>query len=68
MLSVEKKWIRPLPMDVPTEIPDTGGVKVTLIEANHCMHTPHFIVTTKETEALAQVRGRVYFFSKAHRP
>lgn len=23
-------------MDVPTIIPDTGGVRVTLIEANHC--------------------------------
>ena len=68
MLSVERKWIRPLPMDVPTEIPDTGGVKVTLIEANHCLHTPRFIVNTKKTETLAQVRGRVFFFSKAHRP
>ena len=68
MLSVEKKWIRSLPMDVPTEIPDTGGVKVTLIEANHCMHTHHIIVTMKKTEAFAQVRGRVYFFSKALRP
>ncbi|KAH8108880.1 DRMBL-domain-containing protein [Phellopilus nigrolimitatus] len=36
MLSVDRKWVRPLSMDTPTEIPDTGGVKVTLIEANHC--------------------------------
>lgn len=36
MLSVDKKWVHPLPMDVPTIIPDTGGVRVTLIEANHC--------------------------------
>ncbi|KAK2463603.1 hypothetical protein APHAL10511_004354 [Amanita phalloides] len=36
MLSVDKKWVHPLPMDVPTIIPDTGGVSVTLIEANHC--------------------------------
>ena len=36
MLSVDKKWVHPLPMDVPTIIPDAGGVRVTLIEANHC--------------------------------
>jgi hypothetical protein len=23
-------------MDIPSEIPNTGGVRVTLIEANHC--------------------------------
>ena len=68
MLSVEKKWIRPLPMDVPTEIPDTGGVKVTLIEANHCMHTSHFILNRKKTQVLAQVRDRVYSFSKVLKP
>ena len=39
MLSVDKKWIRPLPMDTPIEVPDSGGVKVTLIDANHCMFT-----------------------------
>ncbi|KAG6821224.1 hypothetical protein H0H93_004046 [Arthromyces matolae] len=36
MLSVDRKWLHPLPYDVPTEIPNTGGVHVTLIEANHC--------------------------------
>ncbi|KAF8074931.1 beta-lactamase-like protein [Lyophyllum atratum] len=36
MLSVDRKWVHPLPMDVPTVIPNTGGVHVTLIEANHC--------------------------------
>ncbi|KAF9525372.1 DNA repair metallo-beta-lactamase-domain-containing protein [Crepidotus variabilis] len=36
MLSVDKKWVKPLPMDVPTLIPNTNGVSVTLIEANHC--------------------------------
>ena len=36
MLSVDKRWVRPLPMDTPTEIPNTGGVTVTLIDANHC--------------------------------
>ncbi|GLB41851.1 putative DNA repair metallo-beta-lactamase [Lyophyllum shimeji] len=36
MLSVDRKWVHPLPMDTPTLIPNTGGVHVTLIEANHC--------------------------------
>ena len=36
MLSVDRKWIRPLPMDTPFLIPSTNGVTVTLIEANHC--------------------------------
>ena len=36
MLSVDPKWVHPLPMDIPSEIPNTGGVRVTLIEANHC--------------------------------
>lgn len=38
MLAVDKKWVHPLPNDQPVEIPNTGGVKVTLIEANHCMY------------------------------
>lgn len=36
MLSVDRKWLKPLPMDTPIEIPNTSGVKVTLIDANHC--------------------------------
>lgn len=36
MLAVDRKWVHPLPMDVPTVIPNTSGVTVTLIEANHC--------------------------------
>lgn len=36
MLKVDPKWVHPLPMDVATVIPNTGGVEVTLIEANHC--------------------------------
>ncbi|KAH9010688.1 beta-lactamase-like protein [Lactarius hengduanensis] len=35
MLSVDPKWVHPLPMDVPTMVPNSGGVTVTLIEANH---------------------------------
>jgi hypothetical protein len=36
MLSVDPKWVHPLPMNVPTLVPESGGVTVTLIEANHC--------------------------------
>ena len=38
MLGVDAKWVHPLPMDVATEIPGSGGVRVTPIEANHCSH------------------------------
>jgi len=37
MLSVDPKWVHPLPMDIPFVIPHTNGVRVTLIEANHCL-------------------------------
>lgn len=36
MLSVDPKWVHPLPIDTRITIPDSGGVTVTLIEANHC--------------------------------
>lgn len=36
MLKVDPKWVCPLPMNETSLIPDTGGVSVTLIEANHC--------------------------------
>ncbi|KAI0792063.1 DRMBL-domain-containing protein [Abortiporus biennis] len=49
MLSVDPKWIHPLPMDIPTVIPDTGGVKVTLIEANHCPGSCLFLFEGPQT-------------------
>ncbi|KIY71920.1 DRMBL-domain-containing protein [Cylindrobasidium torrendii FP15055 ss-10] len=49
MLKVDKKWVRPLPMDIPTEIPNTNGVKVTLIEANHCPGSSLFFFEGKQT-------------------
>ena len=36
MLDVDARWVHPLPIDTPTVVPDTGGVEVTLIPANHC--------------------------------
>lgn len=49
MLSVDKKWVRPLPMDTPTVIPDTNGVQVTLIEANHCPGSCLFLFEGRQT-------------------
>ncbi|KZV74565.1 DRMBL-domain-containing protein [Peniophora sp. CONT] len=49
MLSVDRKWVHPLPMDVPTVIPNTGGVTVTLIEANHCPGSSLFFFEGKQT-------------------
>ncbi|KAH9893379.1 DRMBL-domain-containing protein [Cubamyces lactineus] len=49
MLKVDRKWVHPLPMDVPTTIPNTGGVQVTLIEANHCPGSCLFLFEGKQT-------------------
>ncbi|THH29779.1 hypothetical protein EUX98_g4415 [Antrodiella citrinella] len=49
MLAVDPKWVHPLPMDVPTLIPDTGGVHVTLIEANHCPGSSLFLYEGPQT-------------------
>ncbi|EAU90173.1 DNA cross-link repair protein pso2/snm1 [Coprinopsis cinerea okayama7 len=49
MLSVDRKWVKPLPMDTPTVIPDTQGVIVTLIEANHCPGSCLFLFEGRQT-------------------
>ncbi|THH11324.1 hypothetical protein EW145_g729 [Phellinidium pouzarii] len=49
MLSVDKKWVHPLPMNLCTEIPNTGGVKVTLIDANHCPGSCLFLFEGQQT-------------------
>ncbi|KAJ8462893.1 hypothetical protein ONZ45_g17772 [Pleurotus djamor] len=49
MLSVDRKWVHPLPMDKPTVIPNTGGVTVTLIEANHCPGSCLFFFEGQQT-------------------
>jgi hypothetical protein len=43
MLNVDKKWVHPLPMNEKVVLPDTGGVTVTLIEANHCKQSVHLM-------------------------
>ncbi|KAK3675586.1 DNA cross-link repair protein PSO2/SNM1 [Recurvomyces mirabilis] len=35
-LRVDPKWVVDLDFDVPMEVPGTKGVKVTMINANHC--------------------------------
>jgi DNA cross-link repair 1A protein len=49
ILSVDKKWVYPLPMDVATVVPNTGGVHVTLIEANHCPGSCLFLFEGSQT-------------------
>ncbi|OSD04737.1 DRMBL-domain-containing protein [Trametes coccinea BRFM310] len=49
MLGVDSKWVHPLPMDTPITIPNTGGVQVTLIEANHCPGSCLFLFEGKQT-------------------
>ncbi|KAF7309001.1 DNA cross-link repair protein PSO2/SNM1 [Mycena kentingensis (nom. inval.)] len=49
ILSVDKKWVHPLPMDVPTLVPDSGGVHVTLISANHCPGSCLFLFEGPQT-------------------
>ncbi|KAF7308322.1 DNA cross-link repair protein PSO2/SNM1 [Mycena chlorophos] len=49
ILSVDKKWVHPLPMDVPTLVPNSGGVHVTLISANHCPGSCLFLFEGPQT-------------------
>ncbi|KAJ7066388.1 DRMBL-domain-containing protein [Mycena amicta] len=49
ILSVDKKWVHPLPMDVPTVVPNSGGVHVTLISANHCPGSCLFLFEGPQT-------------------
>ncbi|CAE6364900.1 unnamed protein product [Rhizoctonia solani] len=49
MLRVDPQWVKPLPDNQAIEIPDTGGVRVTLIDANHCPGSSLFVFSGKHT-------------------
>ncbi|TFK51849.1 DRMBL-domain-containing protein [Heliocybe sulcata] len=49
MLDVDPKWVHPLPLDVASVIPNTGGVQVTPIEANHCPGSCIFLFEGTQT-------------------
>lgn len=42
-LRVDPKWIVDLDFETMTEVPDTGGVQVTMIPANHCPGSSLFL-------------------------
>jgi hypothetical protein len=65
MLNVDRRWVRPLPMDVTTVIPNTGGVKVTLIEANHCMYSK--TVDRGYPDAAVKVQDQAFSCLKGHK-
>ncbi|EUC64525.1 DNA cross-link repair protein pso2/snm1 [Rhizoctonia solani AG-3 Rhs1AP] len=46
---VDPKWVKPLPENKAIEIPDTGGVTVTLIDANHCPGSSLFVFSGRQT-------------------
>jgi DNA cross-link repair 1A protein len=42
-LRVDPKWLVDLDFETPTDVPDTGGVRVTMIHANHCPGSSLFL-------------------------
>jgi DNA cross-link repair 1A protein len=42
-LKVDPKWLVDLEFEKKTEVPDTGGVQVTMMEANHCPGSSIFL-------------------------
>ncbi|WVQ75584.1 hypothetical protein IAR50_005211 [Cryptococcus sp. DSM 104548] len=49
MLQVDPKYVHGLPDNVPFEMPNTGGVKVTPLEANHCPGSSIFLFEGPQT-------------------
>jgi hypothetical protein len=48
-LHVQPHLICPLPFDIPTTVPNTGGVQVTLLDANHCPGSSLFLFEGPQT-------------------
>ncbi|KAF8817456.1 DRMBL-domain-containing protein [Phlegmacium glaucopus] len=65
MLSVDKKWVHPLPMDTPSLIPNTNGVTVTLIEANHCPGSCLFFFEGRQTINAGDSNFRSHFIGSS---
>ncbi|CDS00651.1 related to TDA10-ATP-binding protein of unknown function [Sporisorium scitamineum] len=51
-LGVDPQWLRPLPMEVAVPVPDSGGVMVTCIEANHSPGSCLFLFEGPQTSQL----------------
>ncbi|WRT69748.1 uncharacterized protein IL334_006739 [Kwoniella shivajii] len=49
MLGVEPKWVHGLPDNIPFVMPNTGGVTVMPIEANHCPGSSIFLFEGPQT-------------------
>ncbi|TYJ58930.1 hypothetical protein B9479_000364 [Cryptococcus floricola] len=49
MLQVNPKYVHGLPDNTPFEMPNTGGVKVTPLEANHCPGSSIFLFEGPQT-------------------
>ncbi|ODO05581.1 hypothetical protein I350_04638 [Cryptococcus amylolentus CBS 6273] len=49
MLQVNPKYVHGLPDNIPFEMPNTGGVKVTPLEANHCPGSSIFLFEGPQT-------------------
>ena len=62
MLNVDPKWVKPLPIDVPTTIPDTGGVQVTAIEANHCNYPDDVMYDARLTRGITGPGSSLFLF------
>jgi hypothetical protein len=48
-----------LPWDIPVELPDTGGVTVTVIKANHCVLFPSTFLQSKQLTTFISRRPRI---------
>ncbi|KAI5301136.1 hypothetical protein KEM56_001939, partial [Ascosphaera pollenicola] len=51
-LGVEETWVKPIPFNDTMDVPNTGGAKVTMLEANHCPGSSIFLFEK-------EIRGRL---------